>query len=150
MTKNTSLTRNEFVARYGSTFEKIFSFDCDGKCGVKNLVEWELLYFPELNLPSWSANPQIFEHFLEFIRAVETPDFLVLTEVESTENFTLTHVVRANRIEVEKLWIGSHLPHFNTACFDESANWCALFDNQTDTMVLYRKAQLQPLGSPQP
>lgn len=139
MTDMTALTRSDFVTRYASTFEKIFAFNASGECVVKNLISWELLEFPELNLTGWSADPTAFQHFWEFIGAVVTPNFFVLTEIESIEKFTETHVVRVNRDDVEKLWVRSHLPHFKTACFDESMRWCALFDNQTDTASLYRK-----------
>jgi hypothetical protein len=142
MTEMKTLNRTEFVTRYACTFEKIFAFDVAGECVVKSLMNWEVLSFPELNLTAWSADTTIFQHFLEFIGDVVTPDFLILTEVESIEKFSETQVVRAHRENVEKLWIQSHLPHFKTVCFDESTLWCALFDSRMDKASFYRKKSI--------
>jgi hypothetical protein len=102
------LNRSEFIARYGSIFEKMFVLNPTGEYSVRDLVNWELLEFPDLNLTGWTANPTTFQHLLDFIGAVVMPRRLVFTEIESIEKFTETWVVSAKLLDMQALWINSN------------------------------------------
>ena len=138
MTDVTSISRAEFTERYRNAFDKLFAFDEEGNCRIRVPANWELLEFEEMNLPGWSADEEIFQRFVNFISVVARPAQLVLAEVESIERFTEVRIVAAEREKIENLWNRSRLPHFKTACSDESARWCALFDNFTDKVSVCR------------
>ena len=142
MTDKTSISRIEFIKYYGDEFDKLFIFNEDGDCVIKEYANWDFIVFQCMPLPGWSADAETFKQFFDFISVVTRPKQFVLVEVESIERFTEVRVVLADRIEVEKLWFQSRLPHFRTACFDETGLWCALFDNLTDNVNVYRKKNI--------
>src|ERR1700752_4346851 len=121
MTDLTSMSRAEFVERYRHIFDKLFTFDEDSNCHIQVPANWECLEFDDLNLHGWSADEETFRPLMNFISVVAKPVHLVLVEVESLERFTEAWIVVARRERIDGLWNRSHLPHFKTACFDDSA-----------------------------
>lgn len=143
MTDAVAISRTEFIERYQATFDKLFAFDADGVCVIREYAKWQTMKFPEMTLPGWSADVETFQRFLNFISQVTNPTRFVLAEVESVEKFTEALLVPADRLSVEKLWSRSRLPHFKTVCFDESASWCALFDNFADRLLVCRSNMMK-------
>lgn len=134
----TVISRAEFELRYLAMFNRLFLIEASGACVVRHASSWELLEFPKMTLTAWSADFETFDATLKFIAPVTDVDHFVLTEIESLKKFSETQIVLTDRSSVEELWGKSHLPHFKTACFDESANWCAIFDGDTDRADFYR------------
>lgn len=138
MTDATLISRAAFIERYRTKFDELYAFADDGECVIRERGDWESLEFPAMTLPGWAADARTFHRFLDFISAAANPTWFVLAEVESVEKFTEARIVPADRSAIEKLWSRSRLPHLKTVCFDESARWCALFDNLEDRVVVRR------------
>lgn len=135
----TTISRAEFISRYQAVYDRLFCSNALGECLVKNLAAWEVMEFSQMTITGWSADAALFQRCLDFISKVATPSYFVLTEVESIGKFSEVRVIDADRFSVNELWTSSHLPHFNTVCFDDSACWCAFFDNWADRVCFYRR-----------
>lgn len=138
MTDSMLISRAEFMSRFGIIFDKLYNFNEEGECVIKAHENSEYMEFCSMPLSGWLADSKTFQCFLDFISTVVTPKCFIFVEVGTLTRFTEARVVRANQIEIEKMLYRSLLPHFDTACFDESARWCALFDNNRDKVVICR------------
>ena len=138
MTDAIAISRAEFNIHYRPKFDELFTFDAGGNCEIRQHTDWHCIEFSEMTLTGWSADIETFRRFVDFVSRGAKPTWFVLAEVESTEKFSEAILVPANRLSVEKLWSRSHLPHFKTVCFDESASWCALFDNLSNRLLVCR------------
>jgi hypothetical protein len=134
-----TISRDEFDRRYRTAFNILFQTDISGACVARHANSWESLEFPDMTLPGWSGDSLVFENTMKFIAPVTNLDQFVITEIESIEKFLEIEVVMRARERLDNLWVKSVLPHFKSACFDESANWCGIFDWQSDSACFYRK-----------
>jgi hypothetical protein len=128
-------TQDAFLTRYGAVFDHLFFFDADGLCRMREQVGWVERRYEDMPFRAWVNDPAAFEDFISFIA---TPvNAFVFVEVSTVEQFTLSMVTPLDRQAIESALASSPLPHFDVACFDETGQWSALFDNLEDVLIVY-------------
>jgi hypothetical protein len=129
-----TLSRSQFLARFGATFDALFAEDSEGTVVFRH-EQWRQATFA-FDLWTFLSDPSSYRSLQAFAFPDSPGRELIFAEVESVERFTSACIVEATP-EIVRTFVGNtELPHFRTACFTKQADWAAIFDNMLETTVV--------------